>query len=247
MRKISHAIAFVFAVSGAGCLGGSAPSDPAPNPAPVGDPGGTGGTGGTGGLGIAPSTGDTSGGTDNTFDHDSNQVDPFAVLARIQQQGPPEISTRMHSCQKLKYDTLGSLLVQLGVDLNKTATPAAAGELYKGGGQALGAANYGARVSESIENTTAGATKLFDIFVQAAPEVIAAMPTNKACQVGATPTSMFDANGKCTLAGISCLQGSPASTAQVDLCNQALTEASTAAIGKQIAVASILAAAHTCE
>ena len=246
MRKISHAIAFVFAVSGAGCLGGAPSGDPSQNPAPVGDPSST-GTGGTGWLGIAPSSGDTSGGTDNTFDHPSDQVDPFAVLARIQEQGPPEISTRMHSCQKLKYATLGNLLVQLGVDLTKMSTPLSAGQLYNGGAQALGAANYGARVPEVIENTTAGATKTFDIFVEAAPEIIAAMPMNKACQVAGAATSMFDANGKCTAAGISCIQGSPSSQAQVALCNQALTEASTPTIGKTIAVASIMAAAHTCE
>jgi hypothetical protein len=246
-RKFANAIAFVFAVSAAGCLGSAPTADPTQNPAPVGNPSPSGSDPGSGGLGLAPPSSDTAGGTDNTFDHPSDQVDPFAVLARIQEQGPPEISTRMHSCQKLKYDTLGAVLVQLGVDLTKTGTPPSAGQLYNGGSQALGAPNYGARVPEAIENTTAGATKLFDIMVQAAPEIIAAMPNAKACQVAGVATNMFDAQGKCTLAGISCLQGAPAQQAQVDLCNQALTEASTAQIGQTIAVASILAAAHTCE
>jgi hypothetical protein len=39
----------------------------------------------------------------------------------------------------------------------------------------------------------------------------------------------------------------PASQAQVDLANQAVGEASSPDIGKRIAVATILAAQHTCE
>jgi hypothetical protein len=183
----------------------------------------------------------------NTFDHEIDPVDPFAVLSRIQDQGPPEISTRMHSCEKIKYATLGNLLTALGVNMAKTATPPSAGQLYKGGAQALGAPNYGARVPEAIENTTAGLTKLFDIFVQAAPEIITAMPTAAQCKKAGAAVSMFDGQGKCTLDGISCLQGAPASQAQKDLCDTVLTEGSTPQIGQAIAVATILAAAHTCE
>src|SRR5262249_62278414 len=126
----------------------------------------------------------------------------FEVLQRIQDTGAPEISTRMHSCQKLKYVTLGNVLAQLGVNLAATATPPSAGQLYKGGMQALGAPNYGARVREAIEGTTSGYTKLFDIFVQAAPEIIAAMPTQAACMVAGVATQMVDASGQWPQAGI---------------------------------------------
>ena len=255
LRKISTTIAFLFVASGAGCLGGAPTSDPTGvNPAPVGDPASTGGTntpsttGTDPTLGTAPTTGGTP---DNTFDHESDQTDPFEVLGRIQEQGAPEVSSRMHSCQKLKYATLGNVLRQLGVTIPATVGTGAAaltgGALYVGGSGALGAPIYGARVAESIEITTAGATKLFDIFVQSAQDIIKAMPTNKACTVAGAATSMFDAQGKCTVAGISCLQGAPATQAQKDLCDQVLTEASTPAIGQTIAVATILAAQHTCE
>jgi hypothetical protein len=244
-------LALVFAA--AGCLGSAptdTPNDPTtpedpttptnpnpttPNTDPTVDPN----------LGLAPS--ESAAGPENTFDHEKSEVDPFDVLKRIQDTGAPEVSTRMHSCQKLKYATLGNLLTQLGVNLQRTATPPSAGQLYRGGAQALGAPNYGARVRESIEGTTSGDTKLFDIFIQAAPEIITAMPTRTACMVAGVATSMFDMQGKCTKEGIACLQGKPASQAQVDLCNSVLTEASTAAIGQAIAVASILAAANTCE
>src|SRR5258706_3843847 len=111
----------------------------------------------------------------------------------------------------------------------------------------MGGPNYAARVAETIELTAAGATKLFDIFVEAAPEVIAAMPNLDRCKVGGQPTQLFDAQGHCTLAGITCLQGYTATADQVALCNQALTEGSSPPIGQTIAVASILSAAHTCE
>ena len=84
----------------------------------------------------------------------------------------------------------------------------------------MGAPNYGARVPESIELTTAGATKLFDIFVQAAPEIIAAFPT-EAKKAGAA-VQLFDADGKFTSDGIAFLQGAPATQAQLDLCNNIL-------------------------
>ena len=58
---------------------------------------------------------------------------------------------------------------------------------------------------------------------------------------------MFDAANACQLAGISCLIGSPASQAHVDLCNQTIARASTPDVGKRLAVAVMLAAAYTCE
>jgi len=195
-----------------------------------------------------PGSSGTSAGTQLTFDHQMDAVDPFAVLRRITEEGPPEISTRMHACGKIKVATLGRLLEQLGVDLTKTATPASAGQLYLGGLGALGAANYGARVPEALELTAAGAAKLFDIFVEAAPEVIAAMPTLARCEgVGATPTQMFDSAGHCTFDGISCLVGVPATQAQKDLCDAVAGSGTTPTNGKTLAVATILSAAHTCE
>lgn len=245
-RKLSSTMALVFVVGTVGCLG-SAPKQNGPTGGPTsGDPTASGGPT----VGNSDPTGtsqDTSGGTNNTFDHMNDGADPFQVLARIQAEGPPEVSSRMHSCQKMKYATLGTVLTQLGVSLTKTATPPAAGQLYKAGAQAMGAPNYAARIREAIELSTAGATKLFDIFVQAALEVIAAMPTLTQCQKAGAATQMFDAQGKCTMDGITCLKGAPATADEVALCNQVLTEASSATIGKTIAVASILASAHTCE
>ncbi len=238
LRKLNIGMV-IAAFSLAGCLngGGSGMGTGTGNGTGTGDqtqtPGGS--------LGLS---GGTAGGTGNTFDHDNNDTDPFAVLQRIQAEGPPEISTKMHSCEKMHYAVVGNVLKQLGVNMAATGTTSAA-VLYKNGSQAMGAPNYGARVPESIELTTAGATKLFDILVQAAPEIIAAIP-NVAKKNGAA-IQMFDASGKCTADGIAFIQGAPATQAQIDLCNNVLGSASSAQIGQTLAVATLMAAAHTCE
>lgn len=223
----------IAALSLAGCGKGGGPASA----------GGPEATPPSGSLGLAGGNGVDS--TGNTFDHnDDGQPDPFAVLQRIQNEGPPEVSTKMHSCQKMEYATLGNILKQLGVNMAATGATSAA-QLYLKGGQAMGAPNYGARVAEAISLSTAGATKLFDIFVAAAPEIIAAMPM--VAQKGGAPVQMFDANGQCTSDGIAFVTGAPASQAQVDLCNNVLVAASSAQIGQTLAVATLLAAAHTCD
>src|SRR5581483_4417820 len=90
-----------------------------------------------------------AGGEGNTFSHAGAlgaepQRDPFDILQQRQEEGPPEIRTRLHSCSKLNVATLQNLLVGLGVDLNAESDPPSAGQLLADGKGALGAANYDA-------------------------------------------------------------------------------------------------------
>lgn len=170
--------------------------------------------------------------------------DPFEALSQTEQTLPSDVASRVHACQKIKYGTLGTMLRQLGVKVQSTE---GAGELYSGGAEPLGGPKYLARIREAIELTTSSAVSMFDIWVNAAPEIIDAMPTLPRCTKAGVPVSMFDARGRCTLDGITCLQGSPATEAQKDLCEQVVTEASSPKIGRTIAVAAILSANHTCE
>ena len=232
-RNLQIAIfAILGALSSAGCLGDRPSSTP------------------PGGDDVFAGGGSAASGTDNTFDHEMDNRDPFDILKQRQDEGTPEVSARLHSCQKLPFESLGLVLASRGVNLDAVAAagaPPTAGQLYKAGGAALGAPNYGSRVGEAIESTTAGATKLFEIFVQAAPEIVAAMPSLAACNVGGQAARMFDDAGSCTQQGISCLIGAPALPAQVALCNQLVASASSRDIGQRVAVATILAAAHTCQ
>jgi hypothetical protein len=52
--------------------------------------------------------------------------DPFAELERLQREGPPRYASRVHSCPKTRYRTLGNLLASRGVDLAATASSAPA-------------------------------------------------------------------------------------------------------------------------
>jgi hypothetical protein len=190
--------------------------------------------------------GNASGGTDNTFDHEGTQVDVWELLDRLQAEGPPKYTARVHSCPKIRYDTIGRLLASRGVDIGN-GTDLSAGQLYQSGEQALGAPNYGARARENVEMTTAGASRLFDTFVAAAPEIIANMPTRPECQIAGIGAQMFDASNACTADGITCLIGVPATASHIELCNLTVQRASDPEIGKRMAVAVLAAAAHTCE
>lgn len=209
-------------------------------------------TTGVGGAGGQEGTGDE----DNTFDHFNDPGDPFEIKKQQQEEGPPEIRGRLHSCSKVSYFALGEFLKSRGVNLDATAPngqPKTAGQLYKQGQDALGVANYDGREAEKYFHTTAGATRLFDIFVQAAPEIIANISTVPACQVGGVGKPMFDAEtGECVFESLSCILGRPAKTEDMKLCNVMLqhAEAGNQAdldIKRRVTVAAFLSAAHTCE
>lgn len=168
------------------------------------------------------------------------------LLEGASPDGPVEVMARLHGCPKMKYETLGRLLESRGVDL-AAAGATTAGRLWRSGDQALGAAQYGARVPESLELTTASASRLFDIFVQAAPEIIASMPERTECAVGGATTRMFGEAGHCTADGVACLTGMPATSAHLEMCNEIVARASSPEVGRVLAVAALAAAAHTCE
>lgn len=189
-------------------------------------------------------------GTENTFDHPAaiggRATSAREALERMERQGPPVFSARVHSCRKMRYSTLGSVLEQLGVNMAATGDTQA-GFMYASADQALGAPNYGARQPEGTELTVASSSRLFDILVQAAPEIEASLPTRAECMVGGRPTFVFDAAGRCTEAGLTCLLGEPAQDVHVELCNDIVGRASTPEQGRAVAIASMLAAVFTCE
>jgi hypothetical protein len=203
----------------------------------------------------------TTGKDGNTFDHfndpgASGQKDPFEILKERAEEGPPEVRTRLHSCTKIPYASLGDFLTSRGVNLASTSSggaPKTAGELYKTGTDALGVARFDAREAETYFHTTAGATKLFDIFVQAAPEIIANIQNVDACKINGAAKPMFDAaTGACVYESLSCIMGRPATDDDLTLCNLMLAQAAKGNANdlttkRNITVAAFLSAANTCE
>jgi hypothetical protein len=168
-----------------------------------------------------------------------------------------EIAARLHGCTKPRYLTLGRMLQTRGVNLNASGMRPGenapfAGQLYRDAKDALGVPVFDSRLSEKDKHTTASALKLFDIFIQAAPEIIANIQNQPACQIGGQGHTMFDTNGSCVEESVSCLLGYPATADHMLLCNLIVEKAdpanATDVMKKQrIAVATLLSAAHTCE
>jgi hypothetical protein len=189
--------------------------------------------------------GSTIGSEGQTFDHDNNVFDPWALIDRLAKEGPDTYTSKVHSCPKVRYRSFTTVLTSLGVNMANT-TALSPGELYRDGYNAMGGPNFPNRIRENIAITTSGASRAFDIFAAAAPEIIAALPTLARCNTGGAQAILFDGN-TCRPDGITCLIGVPAQPAHVDFCNLTVTNASSIDVGKRIAVAALLAAAYTCE
>ena len=192
-----------------------------------------------------PDPGSTTGGDDNTFDHDNDGPTVWELIDRLTKEGPPSFTSHMHSCSKVRYTTLGQVLTSVGVNIANT-TALSAGDLYRTGASALGVASYSNRIRENIGITTSGASREFDIFAAAADEITAAVPNLARCQVGGVGPQLFS-GATCTADGITCLIGTPAQPSHVQLCNLTITGASDQTVGKRLAVAALMAAAYTCE
>lgn len=190
--------------------------------------------------------GSTSGGEDTTFDHENGDFDPFDLLDRLNEEGPPRFTSRVHSCPKIRVRTLSNVLTSLGVNMNEAGAVSAA-QLYSTGYNALGGPNYANRIRENINITTSAASREFDIFAAAADQIITNVNTLERCKVNGVGAELFDGSNACRLDGITCLIGTPAQAAHLDFCNITVTSAADIATGKRIAVAALLAAAYTCE
>jgi len=189
--------------------------------------------------------GSTGGGDGNTFDHDNTgTISPWELLDRLLKEGPPTFTSHMHSCPKVKYDTLGSILTGVGIDAANTAA-VSAGDLYTSGQSALSVANYPNRIRENVMLSTSGVSREFDIFAAGAPEVLAAFTAGTIARCPGV--KLFDTAGACQPEGITCLLGTIATSQHVQFCNLTVTSASDVATGQKLAVAAILAAAYTCE
>jgi hypothetical protein len=172
--------------------------------------------------------------------------DPWLELERTQREGPPRYASRVHGCPKMRVATTGNVLASRGVNLAST-TALSAGQIYRASTAALGAPNYAARIRETIDLGVATAAKQFDIYVQAAPEIMANLPTRPECQKNGVAAQLFDSSNRCVASGFSCLMGVPANAEHLAICNETVKRAADVETGKRMAVALLAASAHTCE
>jgi hypothetical protein len=191
-------------------------------------------------------------GAHNTWDHQAQLVgsgvngitDPTVKLMDDQVIGTPDVVARLHGAQKIQYATLGRILTDLGVAVTST-TANSAGLLYTQGQGALGVAVYQSRVPEMIIPSTSALAKEYDIFVAAASEIV---KSNLASSKRCPGVALFDTTtGDFTHDGLSCLLGKPAKADHLTLANQLVSQASDKTTGQELAIATLLAAAHTSE
>jgi hypothetical protein len=181
-------------------------------------------------------------------------ADPFEILKARAAEGPPEVRMRLHSCSKLSYSVLGDFLVSRGVNLATAGTGGvpSAGDLYNAPSSkdTLGLANFESRQGEAPYYTISSANRTFDIFVQAASQIITNIQNMPDCQINGVGNPMFDpVTGRCDFNALSCIMGRPASDEDLTLCNLMISQATPAELEnrKKITVAAFLAAAHTCQ
>ena len=183
------------------------------------------------------------------------------------QAGTPIEVAKMHGAQKVTYSTLGALLADFGVDMTTTPAPDNGGDpnpldgdkgddegdaptvvstkcadLYANGKSALGAPVFSSRTPEMVIPSTSSLAKEFDIFVAAAPDIVANIGNSKRC-----PGVVLVQGNALTEDGISCLIGKPATADHVTLANKLVTDSGNPTNGIPLAVATLLAAAHISE
>jgi hypothetical protein len=210
--------------------------------------------------------------------------DPTLLADRAYDEGPIGIASQRHSCAKMKFNTMGRLLTGRGVAITAGANPAtlpvtattvcpaqsgantqSTSFVYCTSQLTLGIPQYTARLAESTSVTSGTGTKMMDLYATAATEIEQKL-VNNAFPAAATgcldPKTgamavMFNPNNSCNEAGVTCLQGYPATTDQVALCtsivNQAQASTSAAGniaavtAGRRLAIATILAGTQLCE
>jgi hypothetical protein len=173
-------------------------------------------------------------------------TDPTVVEKETLTVGSIEVEARLHSCSKVTYAALGQMLTSRGIDMTSTSN-GSPGMLWQTGVSALGVADYPARVPEMLLPTTATEAKQMDIYVAAAQMLQPNATTAMASTTGCSGVSLMDSTGAFTQDGLSCLMGKPATASHLAIANQILTEAPDPTTGANLAIATILEAAHTCE
>ncbi|HNK46166.1 MAG TPA: hypothetical protein PKL17_15375 [Pseudomonadota bacterium] len=186
-----------------------------------------------------------------SFDHDDilgNIGNPFADGRQVL----PSDGQRMHVCGKIMYQALGTILTTRGINI---ANPAAdsAGVLYQGGANIMGVANYPARVAEADRNSTGGLTRMFDMMLAVAEELIPTATTDRIGTGTACPgATLFNADNTCNADGFACLLGSPLTTVQLTECSNGVKRIASLTSNdimraKRMTVATIASSAYLCD
>lgn len=213
------------------------------------------------------------------FDHDGT-LSPVGNAFADGQEVAPAQAQYMHACGKITFPTLARILKGRGYTIPAT-TPAApttgscpttitgagdpdngayfctVGDLYNSGNLILGIANLPARAPEDSWNSTGGIVRLQDILIAAAEATITTTNPDGSFTAGdCAGTKLFNGN-TCQADGFACYMGVPLTPAQLNLCNQMLTDSgfsggtlagdTKALVTKRLTLASISSSIYLCD
>ncbi len=184
-------------------------------------------------------------GRDPTSFHHENDPAATGTEPAARATGSPEVTSRLHGCGKITVASLRNILVSRGL-IGDGARPGGApsgADLYLNAATpaALGGANYNSRTPEAPFASTSAMSKMFDIFTMASYDAVSPTWTAPACP----DVKLLGGDGKFTKDGLSCLMGKPAREEHVAIANDAIVK--NPADGAKLAIAALLAAAHTCQ
>ena len=190
-------------------------------------------------------------GSGKSFDHDDilgNIGNPFADGRQVL----PADGQRMHVCGKIQYATLGRILAARGITTGAGVADSA-GTLYTGGSNIMGVANYPARVAEADRNSTGGLTRMFDMLLAVAEELLPAAGGDRIGTGTACPgTTLYNADNTCNADGFACLIGVPLSAVQLMECSNAVKRIAMLSgndmlRAKRMTIATIASSAYLCD
>jgi hypothetical protein len=117
----------------------------------------------------------------------------------------------------------------------------------------MGVANYPARVAEADRNSTGGLTRMFDMMLAVAEELIPTATTDRIGTGTACPgATLFNADNTCNADGFACLLGSPLTTVQLTECSNGVKRIASLTSNdimraKRMTVATIASSAYLCD
>ncbi|MFO0675586.1 MAG: hypothetical protein U0169_03570 [Polyangiaceae bacterium] len=185
--------------------------------------------------------------------------------------GSVSLTAKNYGCTPISYRTAGLLLNDLGLKLaidplsnpilpaatgnnngnnmgnnNNNGTPTASQAAYTAARASFGVADFPNRSAESTTIGTAQLAKMGDLFIEAAPEIIANFALSPRCG----GISLFDPTGHPSREGLTCIGGQVASADAVQLAGQlmdrAVAQGMTQQGAQELVVAGYLSAQFTC-
>lgn len=167
-------------------------------------------------------------------------------------QVSPAVGEKLHSCGKLRFNWLSTILSSRGINVTNTAANSAGALLTKAQG-VWGVPNFPGRSPETIRDTTSSLVSLHDVLLAAAEEWVTTANMDGAYPAGVTACTgakLFN-NNTCDKDGFSCVMGATPSTNQLAACTSMINDATagvTVALDRRrLAVASMVGTVAMCD